>query len=408
MSGVLIVGAGQAGAQAAISLRQGGYAGAITMVGEEADPPYERPPLSKEYLAGEKPADRLLLRPSAFWAERGVALRPGVRIEAVDADARVATAGDGEGFGYDQLIWAAGGHARPLPAPGAALAGVHRIRTRADVDALRADLRVAARVLVVGGGYVGLESAAVCVKAGHRVVLVENEPRLLARVAGAAVGGFYAEQHRARGVDVRLGTGVVALHGAHGRVTGAELSTGEAVAADVVIVGIGLVPSAGVLGLAGAETRDGVVVDGHCRTTLPGVYAIGDCARAPCAWHPAGEARMESVANAVETAKAAAAHIVMGGAATPVGGVPWFWSNQYDLRLQTVGLGAGHDEVVVRGTPDAAGWSLVYLRAGAVVALDCINAPRDYVQGKALVERRLAPDPALLADPAVPLKALLG
>lgn len=408
MTGVLIVGAGQAGAQAALSLRQGGYAGAITMVGEEPDAPYERPPLSKEYLAGEKHHERLALRPPSFWIERAVTLRTGVRIAAVDAAAHAALAEDGEAFAYDRLIWAAGGHARPLPVPGAELRGVHRIRSRADVDALRADLESAERVLVIGGGYVGLESAAVCVKAGKRVTLVENEPRLLARVAGGPVSRFYAEQHRAHGVDVRLGTGVVALHGRDGRVAGAELSTGETVAADLVIVGIGLVPAAGVLALAGAETRDGVVVDAHCRTTLMDVYAVGDCARAPCAWHPAGEARLESVGNAVETAKAAAAHVVAGDAAPPLGAVPWFWSNQYDLRLQTVGLSTGHDAAVVRGDASRPGWSLVYLRAGAVVALDCINAPRDYVQGKALVERGARPDLAKLADPDVPIKSLEG
>lgn len=407
---VLIAGAGQAGAQAAISLRQAGFTGSITMLGEEPDAPYERPPLSKDYLAGEREAARLQLRPAAFWAERAVRIETGRRIVHVDpahdAVGSVTTA-DGARYGWRRLIWAAGGHARALPAPGADLAGVHRIRTRADVDALRAELPMAQLVLVVGGGYVGLESAAVLRKAGKAVTVVESEPRLLARVAGAPIGDFYAAQHRAHGVDVRLATGVVALHGCDGRVAAAELSTGDAIDCDLVIVGIGLVPSVGPLALAGAATGNGVRVDAHCRASLAGVYAIGDCAHGPSRFHPAGACRIESVQNAVDMARTAAAHIVAGDAAAPHDATPWFWSNQYDLRLQTVGLSAGHDASVMRGNPATASWSLMYLRAGAVVALDCINAPRDYVQGRALVERRAVIDPARLGDASAPLKSLI-
>jgi 3-phenylpropionate/trans-cinnamate dioxygenase ferredoxin reductase subunit len=398
---ILIVGAGQAGAQVAISLRQEGFQGSIRMVGEEADLPYERPPLSKEYLAGERPADRLLLRPPAFWAERGVELLTGTRIATVEPGAAIAE--DGRRFGFGRLIWAAGGHARRLACPGADLGGVHVIRSRADVDALRADLHSARRVAVIGGGYVGLEAAAVLAKAGRQVTVIEAQGRLLARVAAAPVGDYYALTHRAHGVDVLLGAGVAALDG-DARVRAVHLADGREIPCDIAIVGIGLVPSVAPLGVAG----NGVEVDGHCRTALPDIYAIGDCAAHMNRFAGGTTIRLESVQNAVDMAKTAAAHIVHGDAARPYDACPWFWSNQYELKLQTVGLSHGHDATVTRGDPASGSWSLVYLRAGAVVALDCINAPRDYVQGKALVERGARIAPATLADAATPLKQMEG
>ncbi len=398
-SDILIVGAGQAGAQAAISLRQEGFAGRITIVGEEADLPYERPPLSKDYLAGERTADRLLLRPPAFWAERDIRILTGTRIAHVDRG--VATADDGRLFPFGTLIWAAGGHARQLDCPGSGLGGVHSIRTRHDDDDLRADLHGARRIVIIGGGYVGLEAAAVLVKQGKQVAVVEAQPRLLARVAAEPVSAFYKARHEAHGVEILLDAKVSALEGVN-RVTGVRLADGRLLPADLVIVGIGLVPSVAPLGLAA------VTVDGHCRTEIPHVYAIGDCAAHANPYAGGAVIRLESVQNAVDMAKAAAAHIVHGDAARPYRACPWFWSNQYDLKLQTVGLSAGHDEWVVRGDPATGSWSLVYLRAGAVVALDCINAPRDYVQGKALVERSARIDPARLADSAIPLKEMEG
>ena len=396
---ILIVGTGQAGAQAAISLRQEGFTGNITMVGEEQDLPYERPPLSKDYLAGERTADRLLLRPPAFWAEREIRILTSTRITHVDRG--VATADDGRLFAFGKLIWAAGGHARQLSCVGGGLGGVHSIRTRHDDDDLRADLHTAERIVIVGGGYVGLEAAAVLVKQGKQVTVVEAQTRLLARVAGPAVSDFYKAAHAAHGVTILLDAQVAALEGEH-RVTGVRLADGRLLPADLVIVGIGLVPSVAPLGL---ET---VLVDAHCRTGLPDIYAIGDCAAHPNRFAGGGTIRLESVQNAVDMAKAAAAHIVQGDTAKPYDACPWFWSNQYDLKLQTVGLSLGHDQTVVRGDPASGGWSLVYLRAGAVIALDCINAPRDYVQGKALVERGARISPALLADTATPLKQMEG
>ncbi|TPE61379.1 oxidoreductase [Sandaracinobacter neustonicus] len=395
---ILIVGAGQAGAQAAISLRQEGFTGHITMVGEEADLPYERPPLSKDYLSGERPADRLLLRPPAFWAERDVEILTSTTIVSVEAG--MAIADDGRRFAFGTLIWAAGGHARKLSCAGAELGGVHMIRTRRDDDDLRADLHSAQRIVIIGGGYVGLETAAVLSKQGKDVTVVEAQPRLLARVAGPAVSDYYKAAHEAHGVTILLNTQVEGLEGAH-RVSGVRLADGRLLPADLVIAGIGLVPSVAPLGL------DAVTVDSHCRTSLPHIYAIGDCAAHPNRY-ARGSIRLESVQNAVDMAKAAAAHIVHGDSAKPYDACPWFWSNQYDLKLQTVGLSLGHDETVVRGDPAAGGWSLVYLRAGAVIALDCINAPRDYVQGKALVERGARISPAMLADTTTPLKQMEG
>ena len=409
MHDVLIVGGGQAGAAAAIALRQGGFTGSLTIVGEEVDPPYERPPLSKDYLAGTKTADRLALRPPAFWAERNVTLLLGHHVTGVDAATHCVTTASGSTLGYGQLIWAAGGHPRRLPVPGGDLPGVHVIRSRADVDALIVDLAATGDVVIVGGGYIGLEAAAVLRTAGKAVTVLEAQDRVLARVAGEPVSRFYEAEHRAHGVDVRLNVGIEALEGdAH--VTGVRTSGGT-IPAGVVIVGIGLIPAVAALALAGAVTHNGVEVDALCRTSLTDIFAIGDCAHhanafaAPTPAGP-GNIRLESVQNAIDQAKVAAGVIL--GNPVPYHAVPWFWSNQYDLKLQTAGLSSGHDATVVRGDPAARSWSLIYLRGGRVVALDCINAARDFVQGKALVEAGLAADPARLADATMPLKALLA
>ena len=284
---------------------------------------------------------------------------------------------------------------------------MHVIRTRADDDALIADLAAASRIAVIGGGYVGLEAAAVLAKQGKQVTVIEAMPRLLARVAAPPVSAHYHDVHTAKGVTILLDSQVEALEG-EGRVTGVRLANGEILPCDLVIAGIGLVPSIGPLAEAGAAVQNGVLVDSHSRTSLPGVYAIGDCAAHPNRFAGGATIRLESVQNAVDMAKAAAAHIVQGDGAKPYDACPWFWSNQYDLKLQTVGLSMGHDETVVRGSPASGNWSLVYLRAGQVIALDCISAPRDYVQGKAMVERGARIAPALLADANIPLKMMEG
>lgn len=404
---VLIVGAGQAGAQAAISLRQSGYEGSIGLIGDEPEPPYERPPLSKDYLAGEKSFDRLLLRPTTFWAERRIELRLGTRVVRVDASAHEIETGNGDRFGYGKLIWAAGGSPRALPLPGGELAGVHVIRTRHDVDRLRDELRTAAHVAVIGGGYIGLEAAAVLRKLGKPVTVIEAVDRVLARVAGEPVSRFYEGEHRANGVDLRLGQHISGLIGRNGRLAAISFAPGiPDLACDLAIVGIGIVPSVGPLAQAGAVTGNGVEVDEFCQTSLADVLAIGDCANHPNPYADGERIRLESVQNAVDQAKVAAGVVL--GDPKPYRAMPWFWSNQYDLKLQTVGLSAGHDDMVLRGDPTVRSFSLIYLKGGRVIALDCINAARDYAQGRALVEGRLAADRAALADPSLPLKSLLS
>jgi len=405
-SDVLIVGAGQAAAQAAISLRMANFTGSIAMIGAEALPPYERPPLSKDYLAGEKDAARLLLRPETFWADKDVTLHLGTRVVAVNPDARTVTTDAGEHLGYGDLIWAAGGSPRPLPLPGADSHNVHMIRTIADVDALRADLEGKGPVVIIGGGYIGLEAAAVLIKLGHEVTLLEALPRVLARVAGEAVSRFYEDEHRAHGVDLRLSAQIEALETDGGRVTAVRLAGGERLSAAAVIVGIGLIPSVEPLLDAGASGGNGVDVDAFCRTSLPHIYAIGDCAAHDNGFADGAHIRLESVQNAVDQAKTAVAAIL--GNPQPYTATPWFWSNQYDLRLQTVGLSTGHDATVLRGDPGARSFSLIYLKGGRVIALDCISAAKDFIQGRALVEKGAVIDLVRLADASTPLKELLA
>lgn len=404
---VVIVGGGHAGAQAAIALRQQGFAGSLAIVGEERELPYERPPLSKDFLSGDKPFERMLLRPQAFWDERDVAMLLGMRVAAVDADGHVLTCVDGTAIGYGHLIWAAGGAARRLTCAGAELAGLHVVRSHGDVAGLKAELAAARRVAIVGGGYIGLETAAVLVKQRLHVTVLEAMPRLLARVAGPEISDFYAARHRAAGVDVRLGVMVEALEGADGRVSGVVLAGGEVVPTDLVVVGIGIVPEVAPLLAAGAAGAacGGVMVDAQCRTSLADVFAVGDLAAHANAYAGGAVIRLESVQNANDMASVVAKGLT--GNAVAYHAVPWFWSNQYELRLQTVGLSMGHDSTVMRGDPQAGAFSLVYLREGRVVALDCVNMARDYVQGKALIERGILVDPLVLVDAGTTLKSLL-
>ncbi|HEU0097240.1 MAG TPA: FAD-dependent oxidoreductase [Allosphingosinicella sp.] len=401
---ILIVGAGHAGAQAAIQLRQLGHEGSIALIGAEAEPPYERPPLSKEYLAGEKEFERMLVRPAAFWAERGIELILGTRIAAVDPEAKRAMAEDGRAFGYGALVWTAGGEPRRLGCEGGDLEGVHVVRRKADVDSIRAGLDGLRRVAVVGGGYVGLEAAAVLRKLGKEVVLLEALDRVLARVAGPEISDFYAAEHRARGVDVRLGASVASIVGEGGRVAAVRLRDGTAIEAEMAIVGIGVEAAVGPLLAAGAAGANGVEVDSFCRTSLPDVYAAGDCALHENRFAGGLRIRLESVQNANDQATTAAKAIL--GRPEPYDTIPWFWSNQYDLRLQTVGLSVGHDRTVIRGRPEERSFSILYMLGGRVIALDCVNSTRDYVQGRKLVLERRQMEPERLADVSVQLKEL--
>jgi len=401
---VVIVGAGHGGAQVAIMLRTQKFAGTIAIIGDEPELPYERPPLSKEYFAGEKEFERIQLRPARYWDEREVTMLLGKRVVRVDPAAHTVTIDGGETIGYGKLVWATGGQPRMLPIPGGDLPGVQGVRTRADADAMKAASETAGQIVVIGGGYIGLEAAAVLNKAGKKVVLLEALDRVLARVAGADLSRFYEKEHRDHGVDLRLGVCVDAIEGTD-RVTGVRLSDGELIPADLVIVGIGIVPAVEPLIAAGAEGGNGVLVDGLCKTSLPDIYAIGDCAAHENHFAEGACIRLESVQNANDQANVVAKGIV--GDEAPYHAIPWFWSNQYDLKLQTAGLSTGHDQAVLRGDPGARSFSVVYLKAGKVIAIDCVNATKDYVQGRMIVTAGLRATAEQLADTETPLKALL-
>lgn len=401
---VVIVGAGHGGAQAAVVLRQQGFTGSIAMIGRESEPPYERPPLSKDYLARDKPFERLYIRPPTFWGERGIEMILGREVLSIDPAARSVMTDNGETIAYHDLIWATGGEPRRLDCPGAHLSGIHAVRTRADVDLMMAELESTSHIVVIGGGYIGLEAAAVLTKLGKRITLVEALPRILARVAGEALSSFYEAEHRAHGVDLRTGTGVIAIEG-ETRVTGVRLADETIIATDLIIVGIGIIPAVAPLLAAGALIGNGVFTDAQCRTSLPHIYAIGDCAAHTNGFADGASIRLESVQNANDQASVAAKTIC--GIEARYTATPWFWSNQYDLKLQTVGLSAGHDQAIVRGDMTTRSFSVIYLKAGRVVALDCVNNVRDYAQGRKLVEARATIAPKRLADTGIALKEML-
>lgn len=402
---VVIVGTGHGGAQAAIALRQNGFEGSIQMIGRDANPPYERPPLSKEYLAGEKPFERILIRPPQFWTDKDIGLTLGETVSKIEPELKEVVLGSGERVGYGRLIWSAGGDARRLSCPGSHLDGVHAVRDRRDVQNLKADVEAGAKkFVVIGGGYIGLEAAAVLRKLDCEITLVEAEDRLLSRVAGEDMSRFFADEHRRQGVDLRLGCQVERLEG-EDRVTGVTLADGETIACDAAVAGIGIVPSVGPLIAAGAAGANGVDVTDICHTSLEKVYAIGDCAAHANPYANGAVVRLESVQNANDMATTVAKAIC--GDQQPYDAMPWFWSNQYDLKLQTAGLSVGHDATVLRGEPEERSFSVIYLRDGIVIAVDAVNRTKDYVQGGKLVKARAQVAPELLMDTDVPLKEML-
>lgn len=399
---VLIVGAGHAGAHTALALRQQGFQGSVALLGDEPELPYERPPLSKEFLSGDKPFDRLLIRPAPFWGERDVQVLTGHHVAAVDPAAHTVRTDAGKTFSYGQLVWAAGVRARLLNCPGAQAAGVTALRTRADAERIQDALPEVMHVVIVGGGYIGLEVAAALATKGKQVTVLEARERVLARVAGEELSRFYEAEHRARGVDVRLDAKISAIETRDGHATGVRLEDGQVLPADMVVVGIGVVPAVEPLIEAGAAGSDGVAVDPFLRTSLTDILAVGDCALHANDFADGRQIRLESVQNAADMATTAA-H-TLRGETHPYHAVPWFWSNQFDLKLQTMGLSSGYDQTVVRGDRAARSFSVVYLRRGRVIALDCVNAVRDFAQGRALVAGGAQIEPHLLADATVPLK----
>lgn len=402
---VVIVGTGHGGAQAAIALRQNGFDGSIAMIGRDREPPYERPPLSKEYLAGDKPFERVLIRPEKFWADKGIDLHLGQSVTKIVPEMFEVQLSGGDTVRYGRLIWAAGGDARRLSCPGAHLDGVHAVRDKRDVDALLGDIdRGAKRFVVIGGGFIGLEAAAVLRKLGCEVTLVEAMDRVLSRVACEELSRFYEDEHHRQGVELRLGATVERLVG-ETRVSSVLLEGGEELPCDAVVVGIGIVPAVGPLIAAGAAAANGVDVSDICHTSLEKIYAIGDCAAHANPFADGAVIRLESVQNAHDMATTAAKAIC--GDTQPYNAIPWFWSNQYDLKLQTAGLTIGYEQTVLRGNPEDRSFSVVYLKDGRVIAVDAVNRTKDYVQGRKLVEARAIIDPEELADASKPLKEML-
>lgn len=382
-TGVAIVGGGHAGTQVAIALRDGGYAGRITIVGAEPDLPYDRPALSKGYLSGHLTSDRTLLRNPEYWNKRDIKILQPIRAVGVVADTHHLQLDEGSVLRYDKLVWAAGGSPRRLDCRGHDLPGVHYLRTRADADRIKSGLADVRRVAVIGGGYLGLEVAAVMTELGKQVVVLEAQERILARVTGSVVSAFCEDEHRRRGVDIRTSVQVTGLYEANGRVAGVELSTGERVAVDQVIVGIGIVPNVEPLLALGAEGGNGVLVDGQCRTTLDDVYAVGDCALQLNRFAGDAAVRLESIPNANGQANVVAHDIL--GRVTAHDAVPWFWSAQFDIKLQTVGIVAGHDDYYTCGNRESDSFAVVYMRNGVVVAVDCINSTKSFIEGRKLI-----------------------
>lgn len=401
---VVVIGAGQAGGDVAQRLRQGGFEGDITLVGEEPAPPYQRPPLSKKYLMGELDMDRLLLRPASVYADEHVALLTGVRAVWIDrANKRVRLEG-GRELPYDALVLATGARPRPLPIDGAALPGVHMVRTAADVDSMREAFRPGAKLIVVGAGYIGLEVAAVARKLELDVTVVEAAPRPLARVTSPELSGFFLDEHTRQGVRFILGGQLKRIVGTT-HVTGVEFADGTAAPADLVVIGIGVTPETTLAQQCNLPIDNGVVTDNQCRTEDPAIFAIGDCASRPMAQYGGRMQRLESVHNAVEGAKIAVAAIL--GREQPIE-TPWFWSDQYDLKLQIAGLFQGYDRVVLRGKPEERAFAVFYYKAGQLIAVDAVNRPAEYLGAKALLQRDRSIPPETIVDISRPMKELVA
>jgi len=401
MERIVIIGAGQAGCQAIASLRSEGFSGAITLVGDETFPPYQRPPLSKAYLMGAMERDRLFLKPDAFYSEARCETVYGVAAIAVDRASRSVRLADGRALGYDKLLLATGSRVRKIKVPGAELAGVFYLRSIADVDALRTRFTAGARLVVVGGGYIGLEVAAVARKLGLAVTVIEALDRVMARAVSKPMSEFYERVHREAGVEFLMNTAVEGFEGS--RVLHAVRAGGKAIPGDIALVGIGVIPNCELAEAAGLACDDGITVDKFCATADPAIFAAGDCTR----HHGrAGDLiRLESVQNAIDQAKHAA--LAMVGKPTPYREVPWFWSDQYDLKLQIAGLAKPGDSLVQRGDPSARKFAVFHLRDGKLAAVEAVNAAPEYMVGRKLIAEGTAVAPERLADTSIPMKRIV-
>lgn len=401
MSDIVVIGAGQAGASLVARLRRNGFEGRITLIGEETVPPYQRPPLSKAYLLGDMELERLYLRPARYYEEEQIDLRLGARVDRIDADVRQVHIG-ADIVDYDTLVLTTGSTPRRLPAAiGGALEGVHVVRDLADVDAMGPQFRAGAKVVIVGGGYIGLEAAAVAAKKGLHVTLVEMAERILQRVAAPETSDFFRALHRAHGVDIREGVGLDRLLGA-GRVTGARLTDGSEIEADFVIVGVGIAPGTALAEAAGLEIDNGIKVDAQGRTSDNAIWAAGDCASFP---YREARLRLESVPNAIDMAECVADNIM--GAGKEYVPQPWFWSDQYDVKLQIAGLNLGYDRIIARPGSSEGAASFWYYAGERLLAVDAMNEPRAYMVGKRLIDAGKSPAPEAVADPETDLKTLL-
>ena len=401
-SPVVIVGAGQAGLSTAAKLRDLGHDGPITLIGSEAQPPYQRPPLSKAYLMGSVTKDRLHLRPAAFYAEKRIDLLLSTAVDRIDRAAMKVDLANGRSVPYDRLVIATGARPRTLPAEmGGQLGGVYHLRDIEHIDAMAGEFRPERHLVVIGGGYVGLEAAAVARKLGLRVTLIEAASRILQRVAAAETSDFFRDLHRSHGVDLREGIGLEQLSGDNGRVAAVHLTDGTIVPADFVVVGIGVHPNAECAAAAGLEVQNGIIVDTHLHTSDPNILAAGDCALFP--WRGA-RFRLESVGNAIAQGEAAAASIM--GVSTGFEPKPWFWSDQFGVKLQIAGLSAGYDHVLTRAGPGRAR-SVWYYRSGVLLAVDAIDDPRVFMVAKRLVEAGRTPPPDRVTDPDTDPRSLL-
>jgi 3-phenylpropionate/trans-cinnamate dioxygenase ferredoxin reductase component len=397
---IVIIGAGQAAAQAVATLSSEGFAGNVVIIGDEPYPPYQRPPLSKAYMAGDFVRERLFLKPDAFYAESNCELRLGVTATAIDRNAKTIALSDGSSVGYDRLLLATGARVRPLPVPGANLPGVYYLRSIDDSDALQRHLTPGAKLAVVGGGYIGLEVAAVARKHGLEVTVIEAMDRLMARTASPHISAFYKDLHEGHGVTIHLNAAATSCEG-QSRVDAVATSAGR-VAADFVVAGIGVMPNCELGVEAGLQCENGITVDEFGQTSDACIFAAGDCT---C--HPSidgARVRLESVQNAIDQAKHAA--LAMIGKPAPYREVPWFWSDQYDIKLQIAGLVRAGDIAVLRGNPAARKFSVFHLRDGVVVGVEAVNAAPDYIVGRKLIAARARVAPERLGDVTIPAKQL--
>jgi 3-phenylpropionate/trans-cinnamate dioxygenase ferredoxin reductase component len=400
---IVILGGGQAGAQAIDTLRREGFAGRLVLIGDEAHLPYQRPPLSKQFLAGEMAAERLPFRHQPFYDQHRVELKLGQAAARIDPAARRVSLCDGETVDYDRLLLCTGARSRQLSCPGADLAGVHYLRGMADVAGIRARLETGARVVIIGGGYIGLETAATARKLGCAVTVLEMADRVMNRVVASCVSEYYSGEHHRHGIEIACGTRVVRLEGA-ASVERVVCGDGGAHAADLLVVGVGAVPNIELAQAAGLACDNGIVVDEYCRTSHPDIFAAGDCTNHP-SLRFGMRVRLESVDNAFEQGKTAALNML--DRPTVHDRVPWFWSDQYDNKMLIVGLSQGFDQQVLRGDPAARSFSVCYLKGGELIAVEAINHSKDYMAGRKLIAERARPDLDKLANPAIGLKDTL-